>query len=100
MCGVGYSLIFQHSLFIFLINYFKVFIMLVKRAMSKNVVSVSVPGNREKVLDLKEKSQIVFLKISNNICSGQTMAMLQAWWLIMNIAEKEIKDIINKGNSN
>lgn len=34
--------------------------MLVKRTMSKNVVSVSVPGNRDKVLDLmrKEKSSI------------------------------------------
>ena len=29
--------------------------MLVKRTMSKNVVSVSVPGNREKVLDLMRK---------------------------------------------
>ena len=29
--------------------------MLVKRVMSKNVVSVSVPGNREEVLDLMRK---------------------------------------------
>ena len=31
--------------------------MLVKRTMSKNVVSVSVPGNREKVLDLMRKEK-------------------------------------------
>ncbi len=31
--------------------------MLVKRTMSKNVVSVSVPDNREKVLDLMRKDK-------------------------------------------
>lgn len=38
--------------------------MLVKRTMSKNVVSVSVPGNREKVLDLMRKEK----KSSTSCC--------------------------------
>ena len=37
--------------------------MLVKRTMSKNVVSVSVPGNREKVLDLMRKENKAVLPV-------------------------------------
>ncbi len=37
--------------------------MLVKRTMSKNVVSVSVPGNREKVLDLMRKENVAVLPV-------------------------------------
>ena len=37
--------------------------MLVKRTMSKNVVSVSVPGNREKVLDLMRKEKKAVLPV-------------------------------------
>ena len=37
--------------------------MLVKRTMSKNVVSVSVPGNREKVLDLMRKEDKAVLPV-------------------------------------
>ena len=37
--------------------------MLVKRTMSKNVVSVSVPGNREKVLDLMRKESKAVLPV-------------------------------------
>ena len=47
--------------------------MLVKRTMSKNVVSVSVPGNREKVLDLmrKEKKAVLpVVKEDTNILVG------------------------------
>ena len=37
--------------------------MLVKRTMSKNVVSVSVPGNRDKVLDLMRKEKKAVLPV-------------------------------------
>ena len=37
--------------------------MLVKRTMSKNVVSVSVPGNRDKVLDLMRKENKAVLPV-------------------------------------
>ena len=47
--------------------------MLVKRTMSKNVVSVSVPGNREKVLDLmrkENKAVLPVVKEDTNILVG------------------------------
>ena len=47
--------------------------MLVKRTMSKNVVSVSVPGNRDKVLDLmrKEKKAVLpVVKVDTEILVG------------------------------
>ena len=47
--------------------------MLVKRTMSKNVVSVSVPGNREKVLDLmrkEDKAVLPVVKEDTNILVG------------------------------
>ena len=47
--------------------------MLVKRTMSKNVVSVSVPGNREKVLDLmrtENKAVLPVVKEDTNVLVG------------------------------
>ena len=42
--------------------------MMVKRVMSKKVVSVSVPGSREKVLDLMRKeNKAVFLLLKKII---------------------------------
>ena len=60
MCCAHYSLRYCNFIIIFVnIGVF----MLVKRTMSKNVVSVSVPGNREKVLDLMRKENKAVLPV-------------------------------------
>lgn len=69
--------------------------MLVKRTMSKNVVSVSVPGNREKVLDLmrKEKKAVLpVVKEDTNILVG----LVTRSDLINNPDEEQIAMLMTK----
>ena len=53
--------------------------MLVKRVMSKKVVSVSVPGSREKVLDLmrkENKAVLPVIKEDNNKLVGVVLVLI------------------------
>ena len=56
--------------------------MLVKRAMSKNVVSVSVPGNREKVLDLMRKEDKAVLPVVDD--NGDLVGIITSFDLVSN----------------
>lgn len=69
--------------------------MLVKRAMSKNVVSVSVPGNREEVLDLMRKEDKAVLPV----VKGETkivVGVITRSDLINNPDEEQIAMLITK----
>ena len=82
--------------------------MLVKRTMSKNVVSVSVPGNREKVLDLmrkENKAVLPVVKEDNNKLVGvvtrsdlinnpdeEQIAMLMSRDLVIASPDEDVKD--------
>ena len=63
--------------------------MLVKRAMSKNVVSVSVPGNREKVLDLMRKEDKAVLPVVKSD-TKQLVGLITRSDLIVNPDEEQI----------
>ena len=63
--------------------------MLVKRAMSKNVVSVSVPGNREKVLDLMRKEDKAVLPVVKGD-TKQLVGLITRSDLIVNPDEEQI----------
>ncbi|KZX12402.1 inosine-5'-monophosphate dehydrogenase [Methanobrevibacter oralis] len=69
--------------------------MLVKRAMSKNVVSVSVPGNREEVLDLMRKEDKAVLPV----VKGETkivVGVITRSDLINNPDEEQIAMLMTK----
>ena len=63
--------------------------MLIKRAMSKNVVSVSVPGNREKVLDLMRKEDKAVLPVVKGD-TKQLVGLITRSDLIVNPDEEQI----------
>lgn len=63
--------------------------MLVKRVMSKNVVSVSVPGNREKALDLMKKENVSVLPVVKN-GTKKLVGLLTRADLIVNPDEEQI----------
>ena len=83
--------------------------MLVKRTMSKNVVSVSVPGNREKVLDLMRKENKAVLPVVKedtkklvgvvtrsdliNNPDEEQIAMLMSRNLIVASPDEDVKDV-------
>ena len=86
--------------------------MLVKRAMSKNVVCVSVPGNREKVLDLmrkENKAVLPVVKEDDNKLVGvvtrsdlinnpdeEQIAMLMSRNLIIASPDEDVKDVASR----
>ena len=86
--------------------------MLVKRVMSKKVVSVSVPGSREKVLDLmrkENKAVLPVIKEDNNKLVGvvtrsdlinnpdeEQIAMLMSRNLIVASPDDDVKDAASK----
>ena len=86
--------------------------MLVKRVMSKKVVSVSVPGSREKVLDLmrkENKAVLPVIKEDNNKLVGvvtrsdlinnpdeEQIAMLMSRNLIIASPDEDVKDVAKK----
>lgn len=86
--------------------------MLVKRAMSKNVVSVSVPGNREEVLDLmrkKDKAVLPVVKGETKIVVGvitrsdlinnpdeEQIAMLMTKNPITALPSEDVRDVAKK----
>ena len=86
--------------------------MLVKRVMSKKVVSVSVPGSREKVLDLmrkENKAVLPVVKEDNNKLVGvvtrsdlinnpdeEQIAMLMSRNLIVANPDEDVKDVSSR----
>ncbi len=86
--------------------------MLVKRVMSKKVVSVSVPGSREKVLDLmrkENKAVLPVVKEDNNKLVGvvtrsdlinnpdeEQIAMLMSRNLIVANPDEDVKDVASR----
>ncbi|MBE6504904.1 MAG: CBS domain-containing protein [Methanobrevibacter sp.] len=86
--------------------------MLVKRVMSKKVVSVSVPGSREKVLDLmrkENKAVLPVVKEDNNKLVGvvtrsdlinnpdeEQIAMLMSRNLIIASPDEDVKDVASR----
>ena len=86
--------------------------MLVKRVMSKKVVSVSVPGSREKVLDLmrkENKAVLPVVKEEDNKLVGvvtrsdlinnpdeEQIAMLMSRNLIIASTDEDVKDVAKK----
>ena len=86
--------------------------MLVKRVMSKKVVSVSVPGSREKVLDLmrkENKAVLPVIKEDNNKLVGvvtrsdlinnpdeEQIAMLMSRNLIVASPDEDVKDVASR----
>ena len=86
--------------------------MLVKRVMSKKVVSVSVPGSREKVLDLmrkENKAVLPVIKEDNNKLVGvvtrsdlinnpdeEQIAMLMSRNLIVANPDEDVKDVSSR----
>ena len=86
--------------------------MLVKRVMSKKVVSVSVPGSREKVLDLmrkENKAVLPVVKEDDNKLVGvvtrsdlinnpdeEQIAMLMSRNLIIASPDEDVKDVASR----
>lgn len=69
--------------------------MKVKRAMSKNVVSVSVPGNREKALDLMRKENISVLPVVKGN-TNELVGLLTRSDLIVNPDEEQIAMLMSR----
>ena len=63
--------------------------MLVKRVMSKKVISVSVPGNREKALDLMRKEKVSVLPVVKGD-TNKLVGFLTRSDLIVNPDEEQI----------
>ena len=69
--------------------------MLVKRTMSKNVVSVSVPGNREKVLDLMRKENKAVLPVVKDD-TNELVGLITRSDLINNPDEEQIAMLMSR----
>ncbi len=69
--------------------------MKVKRVMSKNVVSVSVPGNREKALDLMRKENISVLPVVKGN-TDELVGLLTRSDLIVNPDEEQIAMLMSR----